>query len=218
MIYRTLAIAFIIIMTGCSHERTAQLDTRLPRSPVVKQMPLHVGVDYSPEFLGFTARKEIIFCGPSGRKDSTRIYYTFPIGAASRDLFDQIIESMFTEITRTAGTLTNTSSVDALLEPQIEFFDLDFVCSQDSLSEETISAKVNYVIHLYNGPDRHLVVSFHVGGQSRERPYLVVRNAGKTLAEQAMRDAMARFMIEFQDNPEVKRWLSTRSAVTGTQQ
>jgi len=219
MIYRTLVIAFILIMTGCSLERTVQLDARLPRPPVVKQMPLHVGVYYSPAFLGYTEKKELIMCGPSGRRDPSGIYFIFPIGTASRDLFDQIIGSMFSEITRTAGPLTNTSSVDALFEPQIEFFDWDMVCSKDYLSTGIIGAKVSYVIHLYNGPDRHLIASLRVEGRSSEQPELCFKECRDSLAaEQAMRDSMARFMIEFYEQPEVKRWVSTHSTMTGNQQ
>jgi hypothetical protein len=208
MSYRTLVIAFILIMTGCSLERTVKLDTRLPHPPAVKQMPLHMGVYYSPEFLGYTERKQLIMCGPSGRRDPSGIYFIFPVGTASRDLFDQIIGSMFTEITSMTGPLTDTSSVDALLEPQIEFFDWDMVCSKDYLSTGIISAKVSYVIHLYNGPDRHLVASLHVEGRSSEKPELCFKECRDSLAaEQAMQDAMARFITEFYEQPEVKRWL-----------
>ena len=219
MIYKALIAAVILLVSGCSIERNVKLDTRLPHPPAVKQTPLHMGVYYSPEFLGYTERKQLIMCGPSGRRDPSDIYFIFPVGSASRDLFDQVIGSMFTEITRKAGPLTNTSSVDALLEPQIEFFDWDMVCSTDYLPTGIISVKVSYVIHFYNGPDRHLVASLHVEGRSSEKPELCFNECRDSLAaEQAIQDAMARFMIEFQEQPEVKRWFSTRTATTGNQQ
>ena len=200
MIFKALIAALILLLSGCSSiEHNVKLDTRLPHPPAVKQIPLHVGVYYSPEFLGYTERKQLIMCGPSGRRDPSGVYFIFPVGTASEDLFGQIIGSMFTEITRTAGPSTNTSSVDALLEPQIEFFDWDMVCSKDYLSTGIISAKVSYVIHLYNGPDRRLIASLQVEGRSSEKPELCFKECRDSLAaEQAMQDAMARFMIEFQ--------------------
>lgn len=219
MIHKALIAALILLLSGCSSiERNVKLDTRLPHPPAVKKIPLHMGVYYSPEFLGYTGRKQLIMCGPSGRRDPSGVDFLFPVGTASVDLFGQIVQSMFTEITGTAGPLNNTSSVDALLEPQIEFFDWDMVCSKDYLSTGIISAKVRYVIHLYDGPDRRLVASLPVEGRSSEKPELCFKECRDSLAvEQAIQDAMARFMIEFHEQPEVKRWLSARTTMTGNQ-
>jgi hypothetical protein len=93
------------------------------------------------------------------------------------------------------------------------------VCSQDYLSTGIIVAKVSYVIHLYNGPDRHLIASIHVEGRSREHPELCLKECRDSLAaEQAIQDSMARFIIDFYDQPEVKRWISTHSTTTGYRQ
>jgi hypothetical protein len=209
IIHRVLITILVLLVAGCSVERNLKLDARLPLTPVIKQIPFHMGVYYSPEFIGYTKNIELIACGPNGRRDRTDIFFKFPVGTASRDIFDQIIESMFITITRTSSLISNTSPVDALLEPQIELFDWDMVCSKDYLSTGIISARISYVINLYSGPDRHLVASMRVEGRSAEKPELCFRDCRDSIAaEQAMQDAMARFITEFYEQPEVKRWLS----------
>lgn len=211
IIHRVLITALVLLVAGCSIERNLKLDARLPLPPAIQQIPFHMGVYYSPEFIGYTKNFELIACGPNGRRDRTDIFFKFPVGTASRDIFDQIIESMFTTVTRTSSPISNTSPVDALLEPQIELFDWDMVCSNDYLSTGTIIARIRYVINLYGGPDRHLVASMRVEGRRAEKPELCFRGCRDSVAaEQAIQDAMARFITEFHEQPEVKRWLSAR--------
>jgi hypothetical protein len=218
IIHRVLITILVLLVAGCSVERNLKLDARLPLPPAIKQIPFHMGVYYSPEFIGYTKNFELIACGPNGRRDRTDIFFKFPVGTASRDIFDQIIESMFITITRTSSPISNTSPVDALLEPQIELFDWDMVCSKDYLSTGIISARISYVINLYSGPDLHLVASMRVEGRSAEKPELCFRDCRDSIAaEQAMQDAMARFITEFYEQPEVKRWLSASVVLPSNQ-
>ena len=216
-----LLTASFLLFTGCSLERNLKLDARLPLPPAVKQMPVHIGLYYSPEFVKYARRIELIGCGPSGRRDRSGIYFVFPVGTASEDLFDQVIGSMFAKIISTSSpsqTSNNVSSVDGLLEPQIESFHWETVCSKDYLSTGKFAARVRYVINLYS-PDGHLVLSMRVEGFGTEKPKLCFADCKDSLAaEQAMQDAMAKFMIEFPEQPEVKQWLSTRVPVPGNDQ
>jgi hypothetical protein len=218
-IYCALFITLILLVAGCSYERTLKLDARLPLSPAVKQNPLHIGVYYSPEFVEYTKKIELIGCGPPGRQDHYDIFFTFPLGIASRDLFEQIIASMFTTVTimpNPPHSSCNTPSVDGVLEPLIISFGWGMSCSQDYLFTGKISANVSYIINLYD-PDGHLIVSMYVEGRGIEKPKLCFgdrcnsRFAAESsiAAEQAMQDAMAKFMVEFQEQPEVKQWLSS---------
>jgi hypothetical protein len=78
------------------------------------------------------------------------------------------------------------------------------------------AARVSYIINLYNGPDGQLVSSMHVEGRSIEKPKDLFFHIKDSLAaEQAMQEAMARFMIDFYERPEVKQWIATRVLVSG---
>jgi hypothetical protein len=217
--YCLITTIFILLVAGCSIEHPLKLDARLPLPPAIKQYPLNIGVYYSPEFVEYTKKIELIGCGPYGRRDKSGIFFTFPIGTATRDLFDQSIANMFKIVTRMSiPSLSsgNTSSVDGVFEPRIESFAWDMVCSNNFLSTGKLSTNVSYFINLYD-PEGHLVVSMHVEGRSIEKPKLCFGESCKDsiAAEQAMQDAMAKFMTDFQEQPEVKRWLSTRISVAG---
>jgi len=215
-----LLIILVLFVAGCSFEHILKFDTRLPLSPAVEQIPLHIGVYYSPEFVEYTKKAELIGCGPNGRKDRWDIFYIFPVGTTSRDLFDQIVTSMFTTVTRTSKpsqSLNSASSIVGLLEPRIESFDWDTVCSDKYLSNGKFIAKVRYVINLYDSLDGHLVASMHTEGQHTEKPRLCFLDCKDSFgAAEAIQDAMAKFMIDFYEQSEVKRWLLAR--VSGNHQ
>ena len=216
--FMVLLITLFLPMMGCSIERSLKLDARLPLPPAVQQMPLHVGVYYDPEFVDYTKKIELITCGPSGRRDKTGIFYTFPVGAASGDLFDQIIGSMFTTVTKASALsqpLRNTSSVDGMLELRIESFDWGTVCTKDYLSTGKFTASISYIINLYSseGP---LVASMRVEGLGTEKFKVCMVDCEDSLAtKQAIKDAMAKFMIEFSEEPEVRKWLSAHKVAGG---
>ena len=211
--------AFILIAAGCSFERNLKLDARLPFSPAIRQIPLRIGVYYSQEFSDYTRRIELIGCGPSGRRDKSGIFFIFPVGASSRDLFGQIAASMFTTVTTTSvASLSGNSGtpMDGLLEPRIESFEWGTECTKDYLSSGRLTARVSYIINLYDSPDGRLVTSMHVTGQATEKPRLCFKDCKDSIAaEKAIQNAMAVFMTDFQQQPEVRRWLSTHSAAPG---
>ena len=206
-IHRALLTILVLLVAGCSF--TVKFDARLPVSPVVEQIPLHVGVYYSPEFVEYSKKAELIGCGPNGRRDRWGTFYIFPVGTTTRDLFDQIAASMFAAVTITSSShrsLNGESSIDGLIEPRIESFDWDTVCSHDFFSTGRFIAKVRYVINLYDSPDGHLVASMRAEGQDTEEPRLSLKSSYG--AKGAIQDAMAKFILDFYDRLEVKEWVS----------
>jgi hypothetical protein len=220
-----LITVIILLVAGCSFERTLKLEARLPPSPTVKQNPLHIGVYYSPEFVEYTKKIELLGCAPSGVLEKTGLIFTFPIGTASRDLFDQSISSMFKTVTRMSNpphASSNTPSVDGVLEPRINSFGWGTLCSHNLFSTGKLSANVSYFINLYDS-EGHLVVSMNVEGRGIEKTIFDLGDLCKfgnscndsIAAEQAMQDAMAKFMVDFQEQPEVKQWLSNCVSAPG---
>jgi hypothetical protein len=222
-IHRALITVIILLIAGCSVERNVKLDARLPLTPVFRQIPLHIGVYYSPEFIEYTRNIEFISvgCGPNGGRVNSGFYYKFPVGTASTDLFDQIVTSMFTTVTRTSAAppyLNNTQPVDGILEPLIESFEWYSVCP-NALSTGIHIAQVNYVVNFYNGPDGKLVASLRVSGKGSEKLRFCLGGCKDSIAsEQAMQDAMAMFMIDFQERQEVRQWLSSHAVMPGYDQ
>ncbi|MBP6941810.1 MAG: hypothetical protein KBB65_08560 [Syntrophorhabdaceae bacterium] len=217
--FMALFITLILCVAGCSVERSLKLDARLPLPPAVKPAPLHIGVYYGPEFIDYTKKIELIGCGPSGRRDRYGIFFIFPVGAASRDLFDQVAAGMFAAVTRVsdpAKPFRDASSLDGLLELRIESFDWGTACTKDYFSTGKFTASVRYVIDLYDSGGSS-VASMSVEGLGIEKPRFCLVDCKDSLAaERAMRDAMAKFMVEFNEQPQVREWLLARGAAGGS--
>jgi hypothetical protein len=205
--------------------RMVKLDARLPLSPIVEKLPLHVGVHYSPEFLVYVRKFPFIMCADGGRSpiSDSGMSYAFPVGTASKDLFDQVIASMFTIATRSSdqsSPLSGVTSFDGVFELQIVSFDWASSCFYGKWTPKgRFITRVSYTISLYS-KDGHLVTSMNFNGEGSEKyEVCFFVDCEKSLAtEEAMLDAMAKFMIEFREQPEVKRWLSTLSAGQGNNQ
>ncbi len=220
-----LVAAIILFPAGCSLEYNLKFDMQLPLPPVVKQLPLRVGVYYTPEFVEYIKKVELTGCGPSGRRDKTGIFFIFPVGTASQDLFDQIISSMFTTVISTSNppqSLDKVLPIDGLLEPRIESFDWDTVCSDDYFSKWKSKTRVSYLINLYDSLDGSLVTSMYIEGQStvlKPKLCFMFKDCNESLGvAQAIQDAMAKFMIDFHEQSEVGRWLSAHLPASGDRQ
>jgi hypothetical protein len=224
-IYRTLVAVFLLLISGCAIEHSKKMDARLALPPIANQLPLRIGVYYSPEFIEYTPKVGALEICERNRSDvpskSNIFILIFPVGSSSRDLFDQMASSMFTTVIRTAGPSQSSGhlSLDGVLEPRIESFEWYAMCEEIKKDPNKLlknAARVSYIINLYNGPDGQLVSSMHVEGRSIEKPKDVFFHIKDSLAaEQAMQEAMARFMIDFYERPEVKQWIATRVLVSG---
>lgn len=211
-----LLAGLLLALTGCTVERTLKLDARLSRPPVVRQLPRRVGVYYSPEFVGYSRTIGLMSCGLDGRRGDLGVYFIFPIGPASRELFDQIAARMFATVTPVAAPPPYPGGrppLDGILVPQIASFDWNLLCGQATGYYE---ARVVYLIALYDGVDGRLVATLPVVGRGLEKPKVCLRDCRDSVGtEQALRDAMAAFMVEFPEQPEVRQWLSRPAPAPG---
>jgi len=218
--YRMLFAALVLLVAGCTIERNVKLDARLPLPPAVNQLPLRIVVYYSPEFVEYTKKSKLIVCGPNGRRDEYDIFFIFPVGAAASDLFDQISKSMFTTVSRSnslSPSIDNTLPIDGILEPRIVSFNWDTECSNDYLSKATYLATISYVINLYDSPEGRLVASIHVDGRATVKPKLCFTTCKASFgADLAMQEAMAKFMINFYEHPEIKLWILNHRSEAGS--
>jgi len=209
-----LFIAIGFLMTGCSNDVLVKLDARLPLRPAHVQTPLRLGVYYSPEFLSYTKKIEFACSG-----ERYGVFYVYPIGAASKDLFDQIASGMFTSVSRISDPSQSTShesSIDGVLEPHIESFTWKCLRSKPG-TRNRIVADIRYMVNLYD-PSGQIVESIRVAGSGFEILKLCFSDCRDSFAtEQAMQDAMSNFMLGFCKHTEIKRWSSTHGALCGEQ-
>ncbi len=179
---------------GCAH--TIPLRGALGASPTGVQVPVTVGVYYSPEF---KAREERIW------RMGDR--WDFPLGAASVALLDQAWPIMFEQPVPVSGRPPlgeGSPKVAAVIEPRIEAFDFGL----PFLKTGTYTAEITYRMTLY-APDGTSLASWTVrgaGARPGEMGFDFAGGPGRA-TDLAMQDAAAKLIGGFRDIPEVRRWL-----------
>jgi hypothetical protein len=167
-----------------------------------ERIPLSVGVYYSPELLAY--KHDETLTGGSRMR--------FAIGEATPPLFNEVFQRLFRE-TRMVDRLPPLSkdiAVDAVIEPRLERF------SVDAPIMPTIgawTARVTYLFTLYS-PKGDLIASWSKTWSGSSGDGFTLAPGGSSHASQAVERALeglaANFMAEFNQTPELRRWLSER--------
>jgi hypothetical protein len=195
---RAILVALLFV-SAC----TFQAELRPKVSPsATTQIPLAVGVYYSPELLAYI-QEEVTAGGARMR---------FAIGEATPPLFNEVFRLLFREV-RSLDRLPPIAtdvSLDAIIEPRIEKFTVDAPLMSNL---GTWTARVTYVFTLYS-PKGDLIASWSRSWSGSSNDGYSFTRAGASHASQAVDRAMAglatNFLAEFKQTPEIRRWLSER--------
>jgi hypothetical protein len=192
-----LMVSMLVALTcACTH--VSSLKATVDRPPNVVQVPLVVGVYYSPEFHAY---KHV-------RTRQTH-RWVVPVGQASVSLFDRIMPMIFANVVPVPSRppLSATEqSVAAVIEPRIEQFDFVFPWVFG-----TYTAEITYRFMLYS-PDGTPLASWTVNGRGERdwrRDDLTHTKPIGDASNLAMKDAAIKFMTGFRDIPHVRQWLQS---------
>lgn len=183
-----------ILLVSCTH--TIPLKATIEPPLDVTQVPVAVGVYYSPEFRAYEH---------AGSRGGDR--WVFPLGPASMTLFDQAFPRVFasTQPVQSRPPLpTGDVELAAVIEPKIETFDFGL----PFLKTGTYTAEITYRFTLYS-PRGDPIASWlvkGVGAKPGEGGFEFARWPGEA-ADLAMRDAATKFLTGFGEVPEVQRWV-----------
>lgn len=182
------------LMLGCAHTIPLKATVDPPSSSV--QIPLAVGVYYSPEFQAY----EHI-----GSRGGDR--WIFPLGQASVALFDRVFPIIFESIVPVSSRLIHAAEgpkLAAVVEPRIEEFNFNIPFLKTSI----YTAEITYRFTLYS-PQGDPFASWTVKGVGEKQGKFSFESArwpGEA-ADLAMQDAATKFMTGFRQVPEVRGWL-----------
>jgi hypothetical protein len=140
-----------MLLSGCAHN--IPLKGTLESPPSVTQVPLAVGVYYSPEF-----------CAHKHEDSRKGDRWIFPLGEASVTLFDQVLPRLFKSVlpVQTRHPLaTSAPALAVVIEPKIEVFDFAI----PFLKTGTYSAELTYRFTLYS-PQGNPFASWLVKGEA----------------------------------------------------
>jgi hypothetical protein len=202
---RAVGLAAVVAMAvaGCSHN--LEVDATLDKPPAVEPLPVAMGVYYPPELRIY--HRSIAFLG----------IHTFDtdLGPPSIALFDQIFSSMFARIVPVAehpSSLDDDVSVAAIIVMRIERFQpYSFSFGAHSTIIRT-PAEITYRATLYL-PHGQQFATWTVEGsgvfeEEFDEDVFLIEPVVQELTAVAMREATAKFVAGFRQQPEVARWLA----------
>ncbi len=189
-----------VLLSGCN----VTLSPNITSLETIKVIPQDMGFYFSPEFRSYEFRYEgYKTSGDSGDKE------IFAIGEASVDLFRQLLRGMFksaVEVHKRPPPFSSGAALAGVIEPNIEEFKLSSYQEQ-SRREKRYRVRLTYRFTLY-APDGKIGVFWLSGhGSSMGRRFATKSKIYSEATDQAIKNAAKRFATDFQEIPEIQRWL-----------
>lgn len=195
--------AVMAALAGCS-ATTIVVDGSYP-SPLVRKLPLTIGVYYPEELRNF-AYTEI-------DDNSGKDQYIVQSGTSQLELFNTVLPALFENVVMLDSPDTaGNSNVDAVFIPEIAEFQLGLP-QKTKLKVYEIWMKYNMKLSKANG-DYIADWVMTAYGKSPQENLQSVDSGVQDAAVVAMRDLAASFTLGFTTVPEVNEWLKANNYVT----
>ncbi len=174
-----------------------KVDSEIP-APLVTRMPVSVGVFYDEQFRNYVYEEN----------SDDRPNWKIESGESHVALFEQLLSSMFQEVTEVAGT-TAGATVDAVLSPNV--VEMQFALPAETRTE-FYEAWIKYNMELYNH-DGERIANWSVTGYGKSSTeFMKSRDKGLNAAvNQALRDAGAKFALGFPKVAEISALLEQKT-------
>ena len=177
-----------------------ELPGRMEQPPLVEQLDLTIGASFPGKARGYVLPTPIV-----------RIH----VGESSAARFRQAWDALFAKVVDLPDWppwRSQPPAVEGVIEPAEA--DMDVALGNDTTRPDRI--RVRYRVCLYE-PDATPVKCWTAEAESTYQRKLgeCLPDLGKCIGQQAdhvMREAVARFLLEFDADPEVKRWAGRKAA------
>ena len=195
-----LVLLLVAGFTACTFTHTYELKGTLENPPNVDQLPVTVGVLYSPELVAY---KHV--------NSKPHHMYIVPLGEPSVRLFDEVFGMMFEKVERVSSRpplKTLPAGLVAVIEPRIEEFRSDFPAMVAFSFTAYVEVVYRFTLYSLDGTP---FASWIVEGEGQETFPLFVGSQHWVflglVSGLALQHAAIKFMTGFRDVPEVRRWL-----------
>ena len=190
------AVSLLLILTACEQSMTLRVESEIP-TPVIERMPVKIGVFYQDELRNYVSEEN----------SDERPNWKIESGSSHVALFEQILSSMFQEVTEVAGT-TTAATVDAVLAPRVA--EMQFALPAETKTD-FYEAWVKYDMELYS-QDGSRIANWSVTGYGKSSTeFMKSRDKGLNAAvNQALRDAGAKLALGFPKVGEISVWLEQK--------
>ena len=190
------AVGLLLIMTACEQSMSLRVESEIP-IPVIERMPVKMGVFYQDALRNYVNEEN----------SDDRPNWKIESGSSHLALFEQILSSMFQEVTEVAGT-TATATVDAVLAARVA--EMQFALPAETKTD-FYEAWVKYDMELHD-PDGSRIANWSVTGYGKSSTeFMKSRDKGLNAAvNQALRDAGAKIALGFPMVAEISAWLEQK--------
>jgi len=192
-----LAAAATLALTGAGCEHAVLVEAEFP-TPVVAAIPLTAGMHFTESLRTYQYAEE-----SAGDAE-----WVISLGAASAILFERTFSGLFQRTVALPALPTDgqpSLDVDLILEPTVSTF--EFSLPQQS-GTDNYAVWIRYTVNVYR-PDGTLIRAWPVSAYGQS-PAVGLRPAAsmESATEEAMRDAAAKiiteFQLEFENEPEFR--------------
>jgi hypothetical protein len=202
-LHKLLCLFALLTISGCGAS-TIVINGSYP-SPLVRKLPITVGVYYPDELRNFSYTEIDDYSGQD--------QYILQSGGSQLALFNTVLPALFENVVMLdSPDAAANPQVDAVFVPSIEEFQLGLP-QKTKLKVYEIWMKYNMKLSKANGDYIADWVMTAYGKAPQEN--LKTVDAGvQDAADVAMRDLAASFTLGFSDVPEVNEWLKDNNYVT----
>jgi len=185
---KSLILIIFLVLTACSKSIVVEAD--FP-SPVMAPLPLKVGVRYTESLREYVHHQD----------DPLEPAWHIDVGAANIRLFDALFSGMFSEISILNAEQGSNTSLDAIIEPQMEAFEYSL---PDHSGSDQYAVWIRYQIKLLS-PNGETISTLPVKayGQATKQT-LNSEESMKMATVIAMRDAAATIAAQFANDTEIR--------------
>ena len=200
-----LGLTLLFCLLGACTASTITISGSFP-SPLVRKLPLTVGVYYPDELKNYSF---IEFDDNTGKDQ-----YIIQSGTSQVEVFNTLLPALFQNVVMldSLDNVQSNTSLDAVFVPAIEEFQLGLP-AKTRLNVYEIWVKYNMRLSNANGEYiADWVMTAY--GKAPEETFQSVDSGVQDAATVAMRDLAASFTIGFSGIPEVNEWLKDNDYIT----
>ncbi len=172
-------------------------------SPLVRKLPITVGVYYPEELRNFSFTEIDDYTGDD--------QYIVNSGASQIELFNTVLPALFENVVMLDSLENKSADIDAVFVPAIEEFQLGLPAKTKL---KVYEVWVKYNMRLEN-PDGEYIADWVMTayGKSPTESFQSVDAGVQDAAVVALRDLAASFTLGFSGIPEVNEWLTEHEAL-----
>jgi len=215
-----IGIGIVLFANGCSSIHEVPIsDPRPSDTPAVEALPIVMGVHYSTQFRNYVSSP--ICPPPTYRVAQT---FNYEIGRNSVAIFDYALKAMFERVVSIDTwpvQLSDSPKVHAIIRPEILSADLP----RGQLCTTARNAIIKFKANLHS-PSGSKISEWEFSGEGIWDPETVMRlltlksplSFAGDATRDALRDAVAKFVLGFRDAPQVRHWIESHKLNHGRAQ